>query len=114
MAKLYVQAAPIVFEISSSLAANGAASAGACCAGYARMVGGLFTDASSAAAGLRVEQSFDLGLNWNLISASNGVAACGIATCSTEILGNAIRVKFTNGATATASNVRANFYLRPI
>lgn len=114
MPKIYPQATVSLLSHSGSLAAGASISGSAPATGYARLVGGVTTNASTVSAcGIFVEQSFNEGLSWDLISASNTIAACTTAACDTAIIGNYVRVRIHNGATA-ASLYRANFYLRPI
>lgn len=116
MAKLFVQGYQELLSYTA-----GSLSANACISGsiddvrgYGIMVGGVQTNASTVAAcGIFVEQSFDRGVTWSLISASNAITACTTAACATTIVGNAIRVRIHNGTTA-ASIYRAYFYVRPI
>lgn len=102
-----------VFSYSGSLAANASTSGSVRSQGYTTMVGAIFTsDSTIAACGIRVDQSLDGGLSWDITSASNPLANNASAACSTTVFGNAIRVQLQNGATA-ASRIRALFYLRP-
>ncbi len=104
-----------VLSHSGSLDASASISGSAYSRGYARVVGTVFTDASSVAgSGLTVRQSTDLGQNWNYIT------ACAIAACSAcdsafsiEIIGNAVSIEYVNG-TGVASSLRALWYMRPI
>jgi len=114
MTKIRVQSSPCVLEVTSGcLAENGTETGCAVCAGYARLVGGFFSDvATESTSGLRIEQSLDSGANWDFISASDGISANGSASYSIELFGNAVRVTIVNGATE-ASALRASFRLRP-
>lgn len=115
MSKVHVQSMPLILEHTSGcLAANGSLTGSLISYGYARLVGGFRSDvATETASGLRIEQSFDGGSNWDLVSASDLVGASGIATCSVEVLGDAVRVTIRNGATE-ASALRTTWRLRPI
>lgn len=114
MSKIYAQLMPEVLQYSGSLAANGSISGSAVCNGYAKLVGWCWSSCTSVAAcGLKVSQSVDKGSNWEIISASDALAANASAACSTEIIGNAVKVEFKMGA-AAACGVRAIFQLRPI
>lgn len=115
MPRVYPQAFKEILTHSGSLAASGLLSGSlGDCRGYDAVVGGVRTNASTVAAcGIFIEQSFDNGSNWDLVSASDTIAACTTAACNTKIVGNAVRVRLHNGATA-ASIYRAYFYLKPI
>ena len=81
--------------------------------GYARLVGLVISNASAkAASGLRVWQSGDGGDNWDYFSDWT-LSACSGSAFSIEIIGNAAKVDFRNGATA-ASLFRTLWQLRPI
>lgn len=115
MSKIYVQKTIPVLESTASLAISACVSGSALCAGYARLVGGLIANASSlaAASGFRILQSFNGGTSWDVISASDAIAACTVYSNSVEIRGNAVRVEFQNAGTA-ASLFRTGWWLRPI
>jgi hypothetical protein len=115
MSKLYVQGYREILSHSGSLAASGFLSGSLSdCRGYDSLVGGVRTNASTVAAcGVFIEQSFDNGLNWDLVSGSDAIAACTTAACNIKLVGNAVRVRLHNGATA-ASIYRAYFYIKPI
>lgn len=112
--RIYPQATASLLIHSGSLAAGASISGSVYARGYARLVGYVATNASTVAAcGIFVEQSGNSSGSWDVISASNAIAACAIAACDTAIVGDWVRVRLHNGATA-ASIYRANFYLRPI
>jgi len=118
MSKIYIQNAEPVLTFSGSLSASSGTSASvsgsALCTGYSRLIGGFISNASSiAGSGFRVRQSFDSGLSWDVISASDQVAACTAYNTEVNIRGNAVMVELRNAGTA-ASLVRANFFLMPI
>jgi hypothetical protein len=112
MSKVYVQAPGVVLETTSSLAAGATVSGSAYCAGYAYLVGGLISNASSTASGVHIQQSMDYGAHWDQDNVY-AIAACVSASYSVPIYGNAIKVTASNGLTA-ASFVRGYFWLRPI
>lgn len=113
MGRTYAQATPTVLDYSASLAAAASISASRSSIGYSRLVGVMLSSASSAAGcSLLVDQSPDGGTNWNQTT------ACDLSTdsgsgFSIEIVGDAVRVRFVNGADS-ASTVRALWQLRPI
>ena len=114
MSKLYVQKMPAVLEVAGSMAANASTSGSVGCDGYARLVGGLFSSCSlESPSGLSVEYSFDGGGSWDHVSASDTLGAGAVATCSQEVLGNAVRVTVRMGSGA-ASRVSGTFMLRPV
>lgn len=112
MAKIYVQNFPQVLESSASLAASGNVSGSKLCEGFARLVGGLASNASAkAGSGLRVSQSFDGGTNWDYHT-DYAPSACSGSAFSIEIIGNAVKVNYiTDDA---ASLFRTLWQLRPI
>lgn len=114
MAKAQVQKAVEIWRVSGSFAANGEISGCAVCDGYSRLRGIFRTDAAlSSGSGLRIEHSLDLGANWDYISASDTVAACGSTACDVVLVGNAVRITASNAGTE-ASALRAAFYLLPV
>lgn len=115
MAKIYVQKFPVISaSTSTSLGISGSFSGSARCDGYSRAVGMIYaSEASLAGSGLMIHQSIDYGENWDIVSASDALAGSGTLSESVEIIGNAIRVKYTNGA-AAASLIRFLWQLRPI
>jgi len=115
MPKTNVQDAPQVWEeTSASIVATGSLSGSLISHGYARLTGLFFSDVDTeTASGLKIEQSADLGTNWDYVSASDLIAACTITACSVEIVGNAVRVTAITGASA-ASDLRTTWRLRPI
>ena len=117
MSRIYAQATESVLDTSSSLAISASIGGSALSFGYTRLVGLFRTDGSAAAgagSGLHITQSADNGVTWDLLSASQAIAACTSASCNINILGNAVRVIYWNGATAIASTMRASFRLYPI
>lgn len=114
MAKLYIQNAASVFSLTGSMA-DGASTAGSIlCDGYATLVGGFRSDvASETGSGFRIEQSFNRGANWDVISASCVATASAASSFNVDVRGNALRVVVKNGATV-ASAIRSYFYVRPI
>ena len=114
MAKIYVQNTETLFIHSGSLAIAACVSASVPCQGYAKIVGGFRTDATSeTGSGVRIEQSFDRGANWSLISSSALGSACAASSFDISVVGDYARFVWKNGA-AAASNAFANIYLRPI
>ena len=113
MSRVYPQATASLLSHSGSLAAGASISGSLYARGYARLVGYVITNASTVSAcGIFVEQAAN-SASWDVVSASNTIAACTTAACDTAIIGDYVRVRLHNGATA-ASIYRANFYLRPI
>lgn len=114
MSRIHVQATPTVFSFSGSMAAAASTSGSMLSQGYATLTGGLYTsDSTIAACGLRIDQSFNGGVTWDITNASNAISSNASAACSVAIIGNAIKVSLQIGATG-ASGVRALFYLKPI
>lgn len=113
MATIHVQRFPIVWQTSGSLAAAGSNTSGSqYCHGYARIVGIVYSSASSkAGSGLRISQSADSGSNYDYhtdfeISADSGSAF------SIEIVGNRVKVDFATDS--AASGFRTLWQLRPV
>ncbi len=114
MSKIYVQNFPTVLESAASLAAAGSISGSALCNGYAQIIGGIKANVIlNSPSGLAVEQSFDRGSNWDLVSGSDAIAASIATGCVINIVGNAVRVKITNGA-SDATSLRTYWQLKPI
>jgi len=117
MSKLYVQHAAPVLSYSGSLAAATAITGSAHCAGYARLVGFITSDASSAsesASFFSIKQSVDSGANFDYTSASNLFGAGGgSAACAATVVGNAVKVYYKSGI-STIANLRTGFWLLPI
>ena len=114
MAKIYVQNTETLFTHSGSIAIAASVSGSMACQGYAKIVGGFRTDAvSETASGVRVEQSFDRGLTWPIVSSSALGSACAASGFDVAVVGDYARFVWKNGAGA-ASNAYANIYLRPI
>lgn len=114
MSRLYAQAAPTVFIMSGSMAANASTSGSLASQGYAKLVGAFRSDvALQTGSGIHIQQSFDYGTTYDLTNASNSLGASTLTACSVDIIGNAVQVTIRNGATA-ASAIRGLFYLRPV
>ena len=81
--------------------------------GFSKFVGGIHSSSSTlaAASGVRVYQSIDGGVNWDILSASDALAVGVAQSYDIDIVGDYIKVVVTNGA--TAASVRSHFYLRP-
>jgi len=115
MSKTMVQRTETVLTFSGSLAAAASVSGSFPCLGHSRIVGTVFSTASSVAgSGLIVKQSIDKGVNFDYITPCSIAAnsACNSAF-SIEIVGDTVQVDYKNGATVAAS-VRMKWYLRPI
>jgi hypothetical protein len=112
MSRIYAQAPEVVLESTLALAAGDTLSGSLFCAGYAKLEGVFWSNASSTASGLRISQSIDRGIHWDyetLYTISASVAS----PFDVTIYGNAIKVAASMGNT-TASLQRAYFWLRPI
>lgn len=113
MTRTYAQSVVNILTYSASLAAAASISGSLSSVGYARLVGTLFSSASSAAGcSLMIDQSGDGGTNWDQLS------ACDISTesgsgFSIELVGDAVRVRF-HTADDDASAIRALWTLRPV
>lgn len=113
MGRTYAQATPVVLQVSASLAAATSISGSRSCVGYSRIVGILFSSASSVAGcSLLIDQSADSGTAWDQTTACNLSANSG-SGFSVEIVGNMVRVRFINGDD-DATAVRALWTLRPV
>lgn len=114
MAKLYVQNGPSLFNYSGSFAANASTSSSLPCQGFSVLRGAFRSDiASETGSGVRIEQSFDNGTTWDIVSSSAVATACAASAFNITIVGNGVRFFWRNGA-AAASTTRANIYLLPI
>lgn len=113
MSKIHAQDAETVLATTASLAVNGTVSGSMICAGYARLMGTVISNASTTAIGLVVQHSANQGANWDYTSGSYTIAACSGSGFDIPIYGNAVKVSASNGATA-ASLFRAFFWLRPV
>jgi hypothetical protein len=112
--RTYAQSCHSVVNFSGSLAAAEILSGSQPAQGFAKLVGIAYTDAvSETGSGMLIQQSADQGENWDIISSSNLASASAASSFSVDVVGNAVKVSLTNGA-GTASEVRCNFYLRPI
>ena len=113
MARTFGQATTEVFNLTSGcFTAAGASSGSANSSGYSQLFGFITTDQTTeTGSGLLIRQSVDGGTNWDLVSASDVIAAS--AACAVNIQGNAVRVDISLGATE-ASALRCGFWLRPI
>lgn len=117
MAKIYAQGVEPVFVTTASLAISASTSGSAITQGYARLVGIICSDASAAvgaASGLKIQQSSDYGVHWDIVSASYALAACTAASVNITLVGNAARVTWWNGATNAASQPRMALYAFPV
>ena len=113
MTKIYVQEFPIIWQSSASLAASGSTSSSAHSGGYARLLGMVIASGSTkAGSGLRVLQSPDGGTNWDYY-ADFEVSACSASAFSLEVIGNAVKIEWRNGAD-DADVARMLWQLRPI
>ena len=114
MSRIYVQKFPEVWKFSGSIANAATSNSGSfACAGYATLLGLVYSDeASETASGIQVAQSVDGGSNFDLISSSQ-VAASAAQSFEYQIYGNAVKVTFINGGTATA-NSRWLWQLKPV
>jgi len=111
MSKIYVQKVPIIWQSSSLMSPSSASYAGSAISeGYSRIIGMFWSDTIGSS--LRIEQSMDRGLHWD-IAESWDVAASAGSSIGASVVGNAVQIRFRNGASA-ASAWRANFMLRPI
>ena len=114
MSKLYAQKTVTVFSHSGSFAAAGSMSGSQVCEGFARLVGGFRSDiVSETGSGFRIEQSFNGGQNWSIVSSSALASACAASSFNITVTGNAARVFWRNGASA-ASTAFGNLYLIPV
>ena len=115
--KLYIQNVPVVWQTTASVVASGSTSGSVLCAGYARLVGTFYANASAAGgtgSGLHITQSPDYGTNWDIITASYPITASAASSFDVAVVGNAVKVQVWNGVTEAASLMRAWFVLRPV
>ncbi len=116
MSRLYGQAMQAVLDSTLAISACTARSGSAISAGYARLIGTLYSNASADAgtgSGLHIEQSADYGAHWDVTTASYTITASAASAFDVAVTGNAVQVKLWNGCT-TASLLRAWFALRPV
>lgn len=114
MGKIYVQKMPAVLSSTASLASSASISGSLVCDGYSVLIGGVYSSASGkAASSLVIEQSFDEGTNWDLVTACATVSELTSSSRKDDIIGNAVRVTYRNGADA-ASVFRVHWMVRPI
>ena len=115
MSKTDIQRVTTVLDYSGSMAAAAELSGSAFCGGYGRLIGIALSSASSVAgSGLSIYQSPNLGQKWAYTT------TCQIAACkhlesafSVEVVGDAIRIDYINGAT-TAASAWLFWQLRPV
>ena len=110
MGKIFVQSCPSAFSFDSSLAAAGSTSGSFSTMGYA-MIGGM-AYASASLSTIRLYQSID-GTNWDYWQ-DFALAANSGSVYSASISGKYGQIAACGGATASATNVRIYFYLRPV
>lgn len=115
MSKTSVQDTVILLEAVSPCLSAGASIAGSAISdGFAKLIGLFRSDVDTeTASGLRIEQSADFGSNWDLVSASDLVAASTITACAVDIVGNAVKVTIISGGSA-ASALRTSWRLYPV
>ena len=112
--KLYDQNPEVVWDYSASLiAASSVSSPSFYAAGYSRIVGIVFTDASlSTACGVFIEQSATSTPNWD--GHTKSALTISGSMLSAEVVGRYARISLHTGATCAASTLRAYFWLRPV
>lgn len=119
MSKIYVQSAVSVWSETGTLTGSDAGIGGSTAGSlafnapaYARLVGSIYLSASTqAGSGIQIFQSADGGTNWDVRSACVAAAAGG-SGFAYEVLGNAVKIKISNGS--SPNTYRANFWLRPV
>lgn len=113
MSKIHAQNFPIVLLSSASFLSTACPSGSFLSKGYARIVGivygGCTMDAGSA---IRIEQSSDLGVNWDF-KTEYSMSACSGSAFSIEIIGNAVRVT-ARSSTCDVNPFRTLWQLRPV
>jgi hypothetical protein len=112
MSRIYAQAIEPVWETTASLAVNANVSGSAVCEGMAKLVGIAWANASTNASKFQIWQSSNRGANWDYVT-NYTISPSTASAFSVDIVGNAVKVSCSNGATA-ASLFRAYFALRPI
>ena len=114
MTRIRVQAFPTILSYTGSLAANASVAGSAVSQGFSRIIGIAWADAAGVAgSGLRISQSPDIAAHFNYITACGVAASASSGGYSIEVIGNAVEVRYVNGA-ASAANVYLNWMLRPI
>jgi len=119
--RTYAQAPKTAWDIAYSTAATASLPAASsinsgsfATAGYARLVGVVFSDASmSGVCGIRVRQSSTSVPNWDYES-NFTLGACSGSGFSIEVVGRYGQVELFSGATCAASILRSYWTLRPI
>ena len=114
MSKTFVHRTTDLYK-AADVALSGAAcvSASLPCAGFSTLLGGVLSNSSTlaAASGVRIYQSIDGGVNWDILSASNALTADTALTVNIPIVGDYVQFVWRNGATAASG--RAHLYLIP-
>lgn len=114
MARMAAQAAPTLFSHSGSLAADAVLSGSLAAQGYSRARGVFRSDvASVAGSGVRIQQSIDGGVTFDVMSSSALATACAASTFDVPVVGNLVKFTWANG-NAAASTARVLVYLLPV
>jgi len=114
MSKIYIQNFPEVLKFSGSVGAACVLSGSLHCSGYSKLIGFITSSGScETGSGFSIFQSVNAASDWDIDSGSDTWDTSFSAACSVDVLGNAIRVRYKNGATTTL-NLRMLFQLKPI
>jgi len=105
--------ADLYYSTDVELAGAACVSGSLPCAGFSKLLGGVISNSSTlaAASGVRIYQSINGGVNWDITSASEALTADTAQTFDIDIVGDYVQFVWRNGATAASG--RAHLYLRP-
>ena len=112
MSRFYAQVAPTLLVSTSTLGVGAVITGSLLSQGYTKLIGLAWSNASSTASGIRIQQSSNYGASWDYENLYT-ITASAASAFDVTIYGNAVKVSASMGATA-ASLFRATFALRPI
>jgi len=116
MSRLAAQKFPVIWDYSGSLAISSSIlSSSQACNGYAKIIGGIWSSGSGidAASAIRVHQSVDGGVNYDIITCC-GLSASSGSSFSIEVVGDGVKVQYHGDTTASSASVRALWQLKPV
>ncbi len=114
MGKVYAQHT-VGWSYSGSVdALTGITSGSIPCRGYSRLIGGVWSSCTlTTGSGFMVEQSFDGGVNYNIVQKWPSGAASTASTYDIEVVGDFIKIT-ASPAADSVDDFRAQFYLQPV
>ena len=115
MSKTNVQKGLEILSYTGSLAIGGSISGSVIDYGMSKIIGIVFSDASSmTGSGIIIKQSIDGGENWDHQSTWD-ISACDVGNSAFElsVIGDAVKIEYRNGS-EIASNLRMKWYTRPV